>query len=150
MVRDVADMARQLARELGPLRRAVSRKTRNVDGLPDLPDNQVEVLRAVVADPGIGTATLAVRLQLARPTVSNLLAAMKRAGLVELTRPCEDGRLVEVRASQHARALLDRYDRASEQVVLGVLTQLNAEEREALRSALPVLARMNDVLRVAD
>jgi DNA-binding MarR family transcriptional regulator len=147
MARDLHDIARQLGHELGPLRRAVSRATRAAEGLPDLPDNQIEVLRAVVANPGIGTSAIAARLQLARPTVSNLLATMKRAGLLELTRPRDDGRLVEVFATEAAVELLDHFDRVSAEIIAGALTELPADQVTALQEAMPALVRMNDVLR---
>ena len=147
MASDLADIARQLGRELGPLRRAVSRATRATAGLPDLPDNQIDVLRRVVGEPGIGTSAIAARLQLARPTVSNLLAAMKRAGLLELTRPRDDGRRVEVFASEAAVDLLDRFDRASEEIITTALAQLSPAQLEAMQRAMPALVCMNDVLR---
>lgn len=149
MKRDVADIAQQMGRELGPLRRAISRATRAADGLPDLPDNQIEVLRAVRAERGVSTSAIAKRLQLARPTVSNLLASMRRAGLIEMARPYDDGRRVEVIATEHALELLERFDRTSERIVTDALMQLNPQQLASLASAMPALMRMNEILRQA-
>ena len=147
MAGDLGDIARELGRELGPLRRAVSRATRAADGLPDLPENQIEILRTVAAQPGIGTSAIAARIQLSRPTVSNLLATMRRAGLIDLTRPRADGRLVEASATEAALSLLDRFDRASEVVIREALAQLSPAQQRSLGSAMPAIAAMNDVLR---
>lgn len=134
-----------LSRELGPLRRAVSRVVRSVEGLPDLPDNQIEVLRAVTAEPGLSTGAVALRLQLARPTVSNLLNAMRRQGLVDLTRREDDARAVEVFATALATRLLARFDAVSAVTLEEALGQLSARDLVAVESALPALARLNQI-----
>lgn len=142
---DLDHMAAALGRELGPLRRAVSRAVRASEGLPDLPDNQIEVLRATVAEPGLNTVGIASRLQLARPTVSNLLNGMRRAGLVELRRREDDARAVEVFATATATSLLSRFDAASAAVIAEALDALSVRERNALAAALPALSRLNAV-----
>lgn len=138
-------VAAGLGQELGPLRRAVSRAVRAKEGLPDLPDNWIEVLRAVTTEPGLNTVALASRLQLARPTVSNLLSAMRRAGLVELRRREDDARAVEVYAVYAATALLERFDAVSTQVIADALSRLPAREVRAVERALPALVRLNEI-----
>lgn len=149
MQRDPGHVAAGLGRELGPLRRAVSRAVRARQGLPDLTDNQVEVLRAVTGEPGLNTVALASRLQLARPTVSNLLNSMRRAGLVELRRRDDDARAVEVHATDEASALLEAFDAVSERVIAEALGRLDDRDVRAVELALPALARLNAVLAAA-
>lgn len=142
---DRSQTAAQLGQALAPLRRGITRAVRSRAGLPDLPDNQVEVLRAVVAEPGLSTGALAVRLQLARPTVSNLLNAMRRAGLVELRRRDDDARAVEVFAASGAVDLLVRFDAVSTEVLVEALDRLSAADRRALERALPALQALGAV-----
>src|SRR5690606_20598324 len=60
----------QLSALLGPLRRAVLRRTRVLEGLPDLPEAQIELLRLLVAHDGLAPGRAAVELKVAQSTVS--------------------------------------------------------------------------------
>lgn len=131
---------------LGPLRRAVLRATRTVEGLPDLPEAHIEILRTVAAQPGITAGGIAERLGLARPTVSNLIQALKRDGLLTLDRGERDARVVHVSATDRAADLLSRYDGASRRIVAEALAQLTAEDRAAITAAVPALARLQAIL----
>ncbi|CAJ1495363.1 MarR family transcriptional regulator [[Mycobacterium] kokjensenii] len=139
-------VAADLAREIGPLRRAMSRATRGAEGLPDLPENQIEVLRAAASAPGITTGAVAALLQLARPTVSNLLNAMRRDGLVELRRRTDDARITEVHLTARARRLLARYDSAASTLVYAALSELDDTQRRSIAAAIPALARLREIL----
>lgn len=92
------------------------------------------------------TVGLAARLQLARPTVSNLLSAMRRSGLVDLRRREDDARAVEVHATPAALSLLARFDEVSAAVIAKALVEIDPGGRDALAAALPALASLNDVL----
>ncbi|MGW7521149.1 MarR family transcriptional regulator, partial [Streptomyces sp. NPDC054796] len=82
-----AGVAAGLGGLLGPLRRAVLRATRNSEGLPDLPEAQIELLRTLSTAPeGLSPGAVAARLRVARSTVSNLVRVMSAAGLVERVR----------------------------------------------------------------
>ena len=107
------ETAATLSRTLGPLRRAVLHATREAEGLPDLPDTHVEVLRIVADTPGISPRFIADRLGLARPTVSNLIQTMRRDGMLTLIRNDDDARVVHVTLTDFAAELLDRYDKTS-------------------------------------
>lgn len=135
-----AATARRLGPLLGPLRRTVLRRSRDLAALPDLPEAQVELLR-VLADQGPQSPSgLADRLHLARPTVSNLLRTMTGTGLVD--RAPGAGRGVAVSATDHARDLLHRYDAASARTLEVALARLDADDRAALTAALPALDRL--------
>ncbi|AEW94178.1 MULTISPECIES: MarR family winged helix-turn-helix transcriptional regulator [Streptomycetaceae] len=135
------DTATEFGRLLGPLRRAVLR-TRRAEGLPDLPEAQIELLRALAET---GTATprqVAARLRVAPSTVSNLVRTMTAAGLVERTPSAADLRTVHLAASPRALDMLDRYDRTSTAALRRALDGLAPAKREALERALPVLAEL--------
>ncbi|WP_127473194.1 MarR family winged helix-turn-helix transcriptional regulator [Microbacterium sulfonylureivorans] len=138
--------ASRLASIIGPLRRALLAGARAAEHLPDIPDAQIEVIRAlprgVVSSPG----ELADRLRLNRSTVSNLLTAMESAGLVA-RRPAEgDRRRVEVLASAKALALFDRFDEASAVLVAEAAASLSVADRSALAAAAPALERLSAAL----
>lgn len=136
---------------LGPLRRAVLRSTRNAEGLPDLPEAQIELLRALAAAPdGLSPGAAAARLRIAPSTVSNLVRAMSAARLVERLRPEHDQRTVVLTASDRALELLRRYDRASTAALTRVVEELPPADRASLESALPALHRLVEALEAAD
>lgn len=136
------DPAADLARVLGPLRRRVLRRSQERAGLPDLPEAQVEVLRALTQDGPTSPSELAGRLRLARPTVSNLLRTLTAAGLTARSPGAGDQRRVEVTATATAHDLLDRYDAASTATVTEALDRMDAADRAALPAAVDVLTRL--------
>ncbi|WAP55289.1 MarR family winged helix-turn-helix transcriptional regulator [Streptomyces sp. S465] len=128
---------------LGPLRRAVLRATRNAEGLPDLPEAQIELLRALSSAPdGLSPGAAANRLRVAPSTVSNLVRTMSAARLVDRIRPEHDHRTVVLTASADALKLLERYDRASTAALTRVVEELPEADRLALDQALPALDRL--------
>lgn len=131
---------------VSPLRRALLSAARAAEGLPDIPDAQIEVLRAIPGGVRSSPGALAERLGLSRPTVSNLLKSMESARLVERLAQAGDGRRVEVRATAGALELLARFDEASAVIVGDALAELDADEREALAAALPVLERLRGIV----
>ncbi|GAA2614839.1 MarR family winged helix-turn-helix transcriptional regulator [Streptomyces axinellae] len=137
--------ALEFSRLLGPLRRAVLRASRSAADLPDLPEAQIELLR-VLADGPLAPREAAARLRVAASTVSNLVKAMRAAGLVERTADPHDARTVLLTATRAAHDLLGRYDRASARVLARTLDGLPPADREAFHAALPALARLTDRL----
>lgn len=142
--------AAALSRTLGPLRRAVLHATRAAEGLPDLPDTHIEVLRTVADAPAISPRVIADRLGLARPTVSNLIQTMRRDGLLTLIRNDDDARVVHVTVTDFAAGLLSRYDRTSEEILSAALAELKVKERAAVTAAVPALAKLQRALAAAD
>ncbi|MBB2947637.1 DNA-binding MarR family transcriptional regulator [Actinoplanes lutulentus] len=136
----------EFGRQVGPLRRALLRATRAADGLPDLPEAHIEVLRALTGQDGLSTVEVAERLRLARPTVSNLLGAMERGGLVELIRDGTDRRRVTIKISAYAADLLIRYDTACENALAEAVARLGADDRAALERIVPVLPQLTELL----
>ncbi|MEV5885810.1 MarR family transcriptional regulator [Streptomyces sp. NPDC052020] len=146
-----AGIAAGLGGLLGPLRRAVLRATRNAEGLPDLPEAQIELLRTLSTSPeGLSPGTVAARLRMAPSTVSNLVRTMAADRLVERVRPAHDQRTVVLTASREALELLGRYDRASTAALTRVVDELPAADRRALAQALPALDRLVAALETAD
>lgn len=140
------DVAR-LSALISPLRRSLLRAAREAERLPDLPDAQVEVLRALPAGTVRSPIELAAELSLNRTTVSNLLTSMEASGLVTRQPDAADRRRVGVRASERAQALLDRFDAASAALVADALHTLGDDDAAALAAAVPALERLRDALQ---
>ena len=137
---------RRLAALISPLRRNLLALSRETAGLPDVPDSQVEVLRALprgtVSTPG----ALARRLGLRKSTMSNLLTAMEAAGLVVRRPSPDDRRRVEGLASPHALSIFDRFDATSALLLEQAAANLPADDLAALSAAIPALERLGDAL----
>ena len=115
---------------------------RAAEHLPEIPDAQVEVIRAlprgVVSSPG----ELADRLGLSRSTVSNLLTLMEERGLIARRPSADDGRRVEVLATAHALTLFERFDQAGAALVAEATASLSIADRDALATAVPALEHL--------
>lgn len=136
----------RLAAVISPLRRALLTATRSAAGLPDIPDAQIDLIRALPRGASASSGELAERLHLDRSTVSNLLAGAERAGLVVRTPALDDRRRVEVTASDRALELFDSYDRASAALLREVAAGLTEAEATILAEATPVLERLHSLL----
>ncbi len=132
----------QLGRLLGPLRRAVVRRTRALGELPDLAEAQIELLRLLEREPGLGVGEVAARLRVAPSTVSNVLRSLAPEALVERTPSPSDMRAVRLYPSTNALKLLHRYDKVSRAILAEAIAQLNMADRKALQRATPALARL--------
>jgi DNA-binding MarR family transcriptional regulator len=138
---------RRLSLLISPLRRGLLRAARAAEHLPDLPDAQVEVLRALPAGTVRSPADIAHELTLSRATVSNLLGAMEAVGLITRETDPNDRRRVAVRASTRALGLLGRFDQASAAMLSRAIDGLPGDDRAALAAALPALERLRDEMQ---
>ncbi|WP_137845013.1 MarR family transcriptional regulator [Microbacterium sp. 2FI] len=138
--------ATRLTAVISPLRRALLSAARAQEGLPDIPDAQVEIIRALPRGTVASPSELAVRLGLGRSTVSNLLAAMERSGLVTRRTRSEDRRQVDVEASPEALGYFGRFDAAASSIVTAAAASLSAHDIDALAAAVPALERLRDLL----
>lgn len=137
----------RLAAVISPLRRALLAAAKELEGLPNIPDAQIEVLRAlppgVVRSPG----ELAAVLALQRSTLSNLLAGMEQADLITRQPGADDRRQVEVRASTLALQHLTAFDRAATEILADVTGALGPDDQRLLSDALPALERLRVALQ---
>lgn len=88
---------------------------------------------------------LAVTQELTQPGMTQLITRMERAGLVSRAPDPRDGRAVLVAATDAGRRLFAQ--RSAERVArfTELYNQLDDEERERLRDALPVLSRLIEI-----
>lgn len=142
-----SDPADELARLLPALWRAVVRATRSAERLPALPESQVSALRKLVAKGPLSPAQLAVELDLARPTISNLVREMTAEGLVERRPSDTDGRSVLLVPTVRARNVLEAFRRGRGEVMARALDGISTDERERLVAALPSCRRLLERLQ---
>ncbi|MEU4402552.1 MarR family winged helix-turn-helix transcriptional regulator, partial [Micromonospora orduensis] len=123
---------------ISPLRRTLLAAARAAEHLPEIPDAQIEIVRALPRGTVAGPGELAERLRLSRSTVSNLLTAMEGNGLVERRPRPGNHRHVDVLATAKALDLFDRFDLASGELVARAAATLPAADRAALAAAASI------------
>ncbi|GAA1753407.1 MarR family winged helix-turn-helix transcriptional regulator [Luedemannella helvata] len=138
--------AARLAAVISPLRRTLLAAARAAERLPEIPDAQIEIIRALPSGTAATPSELAHRLGLSRPTVSNLLRAMESAGLVTRRPRPADRRQVQVAVSAKALDLFARFDRAGAALVADAVATLSAADRDALAGAVGALERLRDAI----
>ncbi|WP_155371448.1 MarR family winged helix-turn-helix transcriptional regulator [Catellatospora vulcania] len=135
-----------LAAVISPLRRTLLAAARAAEDLPEIPDAQIEIIRALPAGSVATPGELAARLGMSRPTVSNLLRTMEHSGLIARRQRDDDRRRVTVAASAKALDLFDRFDRASARLIAAAAATLPDGDRDALAAAVPALDRLRAAL----
>src|SRR5690242_10328070 len=102
-------LATELATAWGGVRRRLRRGTRAVVGGEPLRGAQIELLRLVETQPGIGVGEAAGALHLAPNTVSTLVGELVTLGLLERRRDPGDRRAARLELTDAAHARLRRY-----------------------------------------
>lgn len=128
------------------LRRVVRRTVRaTVTGEP-LRGAQVELLRTVETQPGIGVAAAARSLHMAGNSVSTLVNQLVDAGLLERQVDPDDRRAVRLKLTETAKARLANWRRRRTELVSRALDLLSEEDLRALEAAVPALDRLLEAL----
>lgn len=127
--------------------RAIVSATRAAKGLPTLPEAQVAVLRTLRSSPALTPAELAQRLDLARPTISNLLRDLDAAGYLVREQSEVDRRSITLTITDRAREVQDAFQRGRVEVVTAAWAALAESDRAALIAATPALRRLADLLQ---
>lgn len=82
---------------------------------------------------------LAAREGVTQPAMTQLIARLEDAGLVERAADAADGRVVQVRITANGQAALGRRQAVQAERLAGLLDRLSTDERTALAAALPTL-----------
>ncbi|MEU4639272.1 MarR family transcriptional regulator [Micromonospora sp. NPDC023814] len=134
----------QLSGALGDLHRVLRRAASQRAGRVALPDAQVEVLRLVQRQPGVGVREAAERLGTAPNTVSTLVGELTSAGLLHRDRDPVDRRTVRLELTDAARERIAAYGRHRRDLLGAALAGLDDADRKALLAAAPALRRLAD------
>lgn len=131
------DVADHIAQTIISLQRAIVRVTRTANQLPALPTAQAELIFRLINNGPMAPARLASDMQLATPTVSNLVTTMVRAGLLVRDPSPNDGRSVLVRPTEHAEEVITRFGQGRIETVSSALEELSDADRRWIEGALP-------------
>jgi DNA-binding MarR family transcriptional regulator len=135
-------LAAELTAAWGGGRRRLRREARAVVGGEPLTSSQVELLRLVEGQPGIGVREAAAALHLAANTVSTLVGGLVAVGLLERHPDPGDRRVARLVLTHAATARIRRWRDERDRLLATALGDLDASDVEALRSSLPALERL--------
>ena len=82
---------------------------------------------------------LAVREGVTQPAMTQLIARLEDAGLVDRAADPADGRVVQVRITEEGRAMLARRRAVRAERLAEILARLSPQEQAALGAALPAM-----------
>ena len=90
---------------------------------------------------------LAAREGVTQPAMTQLVARLQDAGLVDRVPDAADGRVVYVRITAEGQAMLARRRAVRAERVAALLTRLSPDEQAALASALPAMDALANAQR---
>jgi DNA-binding MarR family transcriptional regulator len=132
----------ELADALVGVQRLIRRRLRPQMADPRLRGAEVELLRLVVAQPGIGISDAAKELYLAGNSVSTLVNQLAREGYLTRETDPADRRAARLLPTPAAEARLSEWRKRCAQLVRRQMDRLDEADRQALRAALPALRKL--------
>jgi DNA-binding MarR family transcriptional regulator len=139
---DAETFPEELADALVRVQRLIRRRVRDEMVSPPLRGAETELLRLVVARPGIGVSDAAKELFLASNSVSTLVNSLSRSGYVIREKDPADRRAVRVLPTPAAVTRLSDWQERRAALVRRHVARLDDADREALRAAIPALRRL--------
>lgn len=131
-----------LADALAGVQRLIRRRLRGGTTAPPLRGAEVELLRLVVARPGIGVSEAAKELYLAGNSVSTLVNQLVRDGYLNRETDPADRRAARLLPTPAADARLRDWRERRTALVRRQVARLDEAERAALEAALPALRKL--------
>ncbi|MEV4056990.1 MarR family transcriptional regulator [Amycolatopsis sp. NPDC049688] len=143
----MSELADRLLGTVLGIRRVVRRRVRAGAPGPPLPGAQVELLRVVADQPGIGVAAAARELHLANNSVSTLVNQLVDAGLLRREADPADRRAARLGVTAVAAERMAAWRRVRTGLVADALAQLSEEDIAAIEQALPSLEKLVGILK---
>ena len=137
-----ASTADEVVGIVAAIRRISRRRLRGTVPGPMLRGTQLELLRLVETEPGIGVAAAARALHLAGNSVSTLVNQLVERGLLHRETDPNDRRAAQLRLTEQATTRLLDWRRARSQLISVALDRLPPADREAVAAALPAFRRL--------
>jgi DNA-binding MarR family transcriptional regulator len=131
---------------MSAVRRTARRATRQTWSAEPLPVAQGELLRLVIAQPGISVAEAAGELRLAPNTVSTLVGRLAERDLLTRHRGLSDGRSVFLTATAAAHKRIAGYRDLRAELTQAAMARLDPADVAALASAVPAMLRLAERL----
>ena len=138
----VKSEAAQLMAAMGAVRRVARRAVRNAAAADPLPPARSELLHLAARRPGIGVAEAAAELHLAPNSVSTMVSKLSGDGLLSRDRAAADGRSVRLTVTDKGAARIEQWRDVRAELTGRALERLAAPDRQAIRAAVPALARL--------
>ncbi|MEV0643286.1 MarR family transcriptional regulator [Streptomyces sp. NPDC050619] len=137
----------ELADALVGVQRLIRRRLRREMPDPRLRGAEVELLRLVVAQPGIGISDAAKDLYLASNSVSTLVNQLARQGYLTRETDPADRRAARLLPTPAAEARLSEWRKRRADLVRRRVARLDEVDQDALREAIPALRKLVVELR---
>ena len=134
--------AADLLAALGAVQRVARRTVRGSAYAEPLPPARSELLRLVARKPGISVAEAAQELGLAPNSVSTMVSKLAADGLLSRGRVAADGRSVRLSVTDKGATRIRQWRDIRAELAGGALERLGAADRQAIRAAVPALARL--------
>ncbi|CDR02388.1 MarR family winged helix-turn-helix transcriptional regulator [Streptomyces iranensis] len=131
---------------LGGVQRLIRRRLRAGMTEPRLRGAQVELLRLVMARPGIRVSAAAKELYLAGNSVSTLVNQLVKAGYLHRETDPADRRSAQLTATPAAEARLREWQARRGALVREQVAKLSESDRAALAAAVPALRKLAENL----
>jgi DNA-binding MarR family transcriptional regulator len=141
MVSEVKE-SHEIANELRPVLLRLSRELRREIHSLGVTGGQVSVLTAIKHNPGITAARLAELERISAPAMSNHLARLEKAGLIERSRGGIDKRRVGLSLTSEGEKVLRSVRKKRTAWLAERLGRLSHTERVAVERALPALEKL--------
>ncbi|MEZ7003018.1 MarR family winged helix-turn-helix transcriptional regulator [Streptomyces sp. AD55] len=129
------------------VQRLIRGRVRREMSAPHLGGAEAEVLRLVVARPGVGVSDAARELCLAGNSVSTLVNRLATQGYLLREADPDDRRAARLRPTPAAATRLREWRRRRADLVRRQTARLDEADRAALRDAVPALRRLAATLR---
>jgi DNA-binding MarR family transcriptional regulator len=134
--------ATDLLAAIGAIRRVARRAVRGSAHGQALPPARSELLRLAARKPGISVADAAQELHLAPNSVSTMVSKLAADGLLSRGRVAADGRSVRLTVTQEGQTRISQWRDIRAELAGRALERLGASDRQAIRAAVPALARL--------
>lgn len=140
------ELAGSLLSVIGPLRRLLRRHVQDDWPVNQLPAAQIDLLRLVAQQPGIGVADSAARLRLAPNTVSTLVRQLTDVDLLRRERDPADRRSVQLALTPAADERITAWRARRAAAAAAAIASLGDDDRASLQAAIPALERLVEAL----
>jgi DNA-binding MarR family transcriptional regulator len=136
---DPVELGDQLMTTMAAMRRQVRRELRPQGIGPQLRGAQIELLRVVHDQPGIGVAAAARELHLAANSVSTLVNQLTDLGMLVRETDPTDRRAIRLHPTDIAVKRMEEWRYARAQLVGSGIAELDPADRQAIAAVLPAL-----------
>ena len=141
--------AAELLAAIGAVQRAARRAVRGSAYAEPLPPARSELLRLTARRPGISVAEAAQELRLAPNSVSTMVSKLTADGLLSRDRATADGRSVRLTVTSKGAARIEQWRDIRVELAGRALERLPASDWQAIRAAVPALARLAERMEEA-